>query len=71
MMIERLDGRRVKAKYVTHCRTLSYGGRSSDVDLYRLSDGTEIECISPENDGRATPVECGDADNYPGYPAGA
>lgn len=71
LKISRLDGTRVPATYVRHRRTLTYGGRSSDVDVYRLADGTEVECISPSDDGRAIPVECDPrSDHYPGYPAG-
>ena len=69
--IERLDGRIVRATYVKHVRTLVSGGRSSDVDLYRLDDGSVAECISPSNDGRAIPVECDpQSDHYPGHRAG-
>lgn len=74
--IERMDGTRVKATYVRHLRTLSgnksMGDRSMDVDLYRLADGTTIQCISPEIDARVTPVEVDPTrGNYPGFPPGA
>jgi hypothetical protein len=71
LVVERLDGRRVRATLVRHVRTLTGGRRSDDVDLYRLASGEEIECISPDGDGRATPVECDPAaDHYPGHRAG-
>lgn len=73
VIIERLNGERVKASYVRHLRTLTGGsGRSNeDVDLYRLADGTEIECIC-KDDARATPRECDpQADAYPGHRVGA
>lgn len=72
MMIFRLDGSKSKATYVRHCRTLTTGGRNMDVDLYRLRDGTEIECISDAGDGRDVPREVdATADRYPGHPVGA
>lgn len=71
LMIRRLDGSGAKATYVRHVRTLTGGRRNDDVDVYRLADGTEIECISPADDARAWPVECDPAaDAYPGHRAG-
>jgi hypothetical protein len=70
LLVERLDGRRVPATYVRHVRTLAghMGSRTHDVDVYRLEDGSEIECISPDNDGRVTPVECDpNLDHYSGH----
>jgi hypothetical protein len=62
MKVELQNGERVEANYVRHLRTItpnnSMGGRSIDVDLYRLADGREIAAQSPEIDGRAVPVEC-------------
>lgn len=72
MKIERIDGSRVRAEYVRHIRTLTSGGRNDDVDLYRLADGTLIECISDAGDGRDVPRECDpEADRYPGHVHGA
>ncbi len=71
-IIERLDGSWVRAVYVRHVRTLtkSHGGGNDDIDVYRLDDGTEIECICPD-DARAKPREVDTAaDHYPGYRAG-
>lgn len=69
--IRRLNGRRHQATYVRHLRTLAYGLRSHDVDLYRLADGTEIQCMSKTSDGRDVPAEVDVAQgHYPGYPAG-
>ena len=66
--IRRIDDSLAQARYLEHCRTLTGHGRCDDVDLYRLEDGTEIECISPANDCRVIPVECDPAaDRYPGY----
>jgi hypothetical protein len=62
MKIELQNGERVEASYIRHLRTITpnndAGGRSMDVDLYRLEDGREIAAESPEIDGRAVPVEC-------------
>jgi hypothetical protein len=70
--IERLDGSRPLATYVRHVRTLTSGGRNDDVDLYRLGDGTEIECISDAGDARDVARECDlAADHYPGHRPGA
>ena len=55
--IERLDGRRVNARYVRHLTTLTPPIGDDDVDLWELSDGTQVQCASPRNDGRAVPVE--------------
>lgn len=72
MKIERLDGSLAEASYVKHLRTLSHRLRSMDVDLFRLEDGTEISCMSPECDSRVTPREVEeDAEYYPGFPIGA
>jgi hypothetical protein len=69
--IVRLDGRRAWATHVRHVRTLTGGRRADDVDLYRLGDGTLVECVSPSGDGRAVPAECDPkADHYPGHRAG-
>lgn len=72
--IERLDGSRARARYVRHVRTLTGTtsfGRNDDVDLYRLKDGTMIECISPSNDCRVAPVECDPTlGHYPGHRPG-
>jgi hypothetical protein len=69
--IRRLDGRTVKAAYVRHVRTLTGGRRNDDVDLYRLADGSEVECLSPSGDCRVLPVECDPtADRYPGHRPG-
>jgi hypothetical protein len=68
--IVRLDGSRVAAVLVKHLRTLT-GATNSDVELYRLADGTEVECISPSNDGRVDPREVDPTlDHYPGYRPG-
>lgn len=70
--VERRDGTVVTATHVRHLRTLTHGGRSHDVDLVRLPDGTEIEVMSPACDGRVTPYEVrATGGRYPGYPAGA
>ncbi len=72
VQIERLDGSMIRARYVRHVRTLADGRRNDDVDVYRLTDGTEIECISDAGDGRSIPVECDPAaDRYPGHRVGA
>jgi hypothetical protein len=69
--VRRLDGSWSLAEYSRHVRTLSYGGRESDVDVFRLTDGAEIECISPSVDCRVMPEEIDQAaPAYPGYPAG-
>lgn len=59
MTIELTDGRRVDAIYARHLRTLTNGTYSgnTDLDLFRLSDGSEVVCESPANDGRAVPVQ--------------
>ena len=61
MKIELTSGERIEANYARHLRTItprnSMGGRSMDIDLYRLADGREVIAESPECDGRATPVE--------------
>lgn len=58
MKVERADGELTDATYIRHLRTLVWGGGSNtDLDLFRLADGTEIVCESPSNDGRAIPVE--------------
>lgn len=70
--IERRDGTTVTATHVRHLRTLTHAGRSDDIDLVRLPDGTEVEVMSPADDGRVTPREVVAATgHYPGYPAGA
>ena len=45
------------------------GKTSAQVDdLFRLADGTEIECMSAADDAREIPVECDPkADSYAGY----
>lgn len=69
--IRRLDDTLTRATYVRHLRTLTGGRQNDDVDLYRLKDGTEIECISDAGDGRDIPRECDPAaDRYPGHVAG-
>jgi hypothetical protein len=57
--VERLDGTRVKARYVRHLRTLTPPLGDEDVALYRTWDGAEIEAGSSSCDGRAIPVEIG------------
>lgn len=60
LTIERADGSKASATYVRHIRTLtspSGYGDNTDLDLYRLTDGTLVVCESPANDCRATPVE--------------
>lgn len=71
VVIERMNGKWENAIYVGHVRTLTGGNRNDEVDLYRLEDGSEIECISPANDSRARPVECDpNSDHYPGHRPG-
>lgn len=69
--IERLDGQPSQATYIRHLRTLTGPAGNHEVDMYRLSDGTEIECISPSGDGRAIPLEVDPtSDHYPGHAEG-
>jgi hypothetical protein len=59
-MIETIDGRRIRATYVRHLRTLtgsnSLGSSNQDIDVFRTTDGREVICQTPD-DARATPVE--------------
>jgi hypothetical protein len=57
--VERLDGTRIKARYVRHLRTLTPPLGDEDVALYRTWSGEEIEAGSPCCDGRAIPIEIG------------
>jgi len=58
MKIELSNGKQVEANYVKHLRTLTNDGHgNTDIDLYRLEDGTEVIAESPVCDGRATPVQ--------------
>lgn len=71
--IERADGSVVMASYVRHVRTLTgnMGSGDDDVDLFRLADGSTVECISPASDCRVTPREVeASAPSYPGHRAG-
>lgn len=69
--IERLDGTTARASYVRHVRTLAHGDKRDDVDVFRLDDGTEIECMYPTHDSRVNPREVDPTlDHYPGYPPG-
>jgi hypothetical protein len=69
--IKRLDGSKVRATYIAHCRTLTGGRCNHDVELFRLKDGAEIECISPSGDARVMPIEVDQsADHYPGHRPG-
>lgn len=69
--IELLDGERVKATRIKHLRTLTDFGGNIDVELYRLADGREIECMSPTNDCRVNPIEVDAVSHYPGHTPGA
>jgi hypothetical protein len=68
--IRRQDGKLVEAEYVRHVRTLTGppGAGNDDVDVYRLADGTEVECMSRADNGRDVPRECDPgSDHYEGH----